>query len=315
MVYHQIIMITTLSFIGFSCGEGVEMRDVSHSKSEKSNSSSISSSDPDSNSDDPTQNDGSSLAISSAAFTSGSPIPRKYGCEDQGGQNTSIPINIKNIPQDAKSIVLFIKNTSASDAVHWNIFNLPVSMTQISEDIESGAAIGDGGIQGVNYLGKNGYDGPCPLKKEEIHEFTFTVFALSSLLELTSTSDAAAVETALSGKKLKEASMTGTFANLSCTNVPEHGVVTEFTEYLSQCKWSCETDYYVSGSSCLPVGEGYYAVKGQGTRLPCTNAKPAHGFYSGSGSGANNCPITCYNGYYPDTSCSCWTKNGQQVCS
>ncbi len=57
----------------------------------------------------------------------------------------------------------------------------------------------------------------------------------------------------------------------------------------------CGIDFYLSGSSCLPVGVGYFS-SGDNLQHPCTN-KPAHASYTGSGNGQNNCPIACDSGF------------------
>ena len=58
----------------------------------------------------------------------------------------------------------------------------------------------------------------------------------------------------------------------------------------------CELDYYVSGSSCAVVWNGYYSPINDGARYQCSN-KPTYSAYSSDWDGANSCGFTCTSGY------------------
>ena len=67
--------------------------------------------------------------------------------------------------------------------VHWVLWNL---------EVHDGKAIIDEGIsrrasccqQGINDLGRIGYDGPCPPKGHGIHHYHIKVYALDTRLSL-----------------------------------------------------------------------------------------------------------------------------------
>ena len=56
---------------------------------------------------------------------------------------------------------------------HWSVFNIPLNVTSLKAGEDPGAI--DGVTQGSNYLGKEGYAGPCPPSQ---HTYRITVFAL-----------------------------------------------------------------------------------------------------------------------------------------
>ncbi|MCW3089875.1 MAG: YbhB/YbcL family Raf kinase inhibitor-like protein [Ferruginibacter sp.] len=128
-----------------------------------------------------------SLKISSEAFADNELIPAKFTCE---GVNTSPPLNIENIPADAKCLVLIVDDPDAPSKtwVHWIVWNIPVTH-HLKEN-------GVHGVQGINDSGKNHYSGPCP--PSGTHRYFFKVYALSDLLDLPPTTDKAQLEKVMS---------------------------------------------------------------------------------------------------------------------
>ncbi|WP_413568110.1 hypothetical protein ACLWBD_10215 [Bdellovibrio sp. HCB117] len=91
----------------------------------------------------------------------------------------------------------------------------------------------------------------------------------------------------------------------SCPIVSIDTCETNYTQNGLTCRALCATDKYWDGSACADVGSGFYSPANNDTRYACTNV-PVHAtavVYSGSGSGANSCPVssvlTCDIGYDP----------------
>lgn len=127
------------------------------------------------------------LKVSSTAFGYQGLIPVKYTCD---GENINPPLDIDNIPEEAKCLVLIVVDPDApvSAWVHWLIWNIPVT-----HHIKENEAHG---IEGLNDFLDNGYDGPCP--PSGTHRYFFKVYALKSLLNIPATAKIEVLEKAMS---------------------------------------------------------------------------------------------------------------------
>lgn len=121
----------------------------------------------------PIQVDLKALSITSPAFKPGGSIPSRYTCE---GEDVSPPLVIRNIPSEAKSLVLIVEDPDAPRGtwLHWLVWNIPV-VGQIHENEIPGE-------QGMNDFGRIDYGGPCP--PSGTHRYYFNVYALNTLLDL-----------------------------------------------------------------------------------------------------------------------------------
>jgi|GEM_PF-469911 len=113
------------------------------------------------------------IGVTSSAFSQGNNIPKQYTCD---GKNIPIPIHVSNIPNKAVSLVLIMFDPDAPGGtfIHWILFNIPASTTDISEK---------SGIKGRNDFGRLGYGGPCP-PPGSTHRYFIRVFALDKQLNL-----------------------------------------------------------------------------------------------------------------------------------
>ncbi len=122
-----------------------------------------------------------SIDVSTPVFKYGERIPPKYTCE---GEDVSPPIEIKNIPKEAKALALIMYDPDAPIGVfyHWGLYNIPVDKTSLPENIPKTAET-PYGLQASNDFGTIGYGGPCPPPGHGIHRYFFLVIALSHPLE------------------------------------------------------------------------------------------------------------------------------------
>lgn len=110
------------------------------------------------------------MKIESTAFNDNEDIPVQYTCE---GPNVSPPLTFSDIPESAKSLLLFVEDPDAPAKpwVHWFVFNIPPTAMGFDEDsIAQGAELG---LCNGNTLG---YEGPCPPENE--HTYFFKLYAL-----------------------------------------------------------------------------------------------------------------------------------------
>lgn len=126
------------------------------------------------------------LDIKSQAFENQAHIPVKFTCD---GENVNPPISIKNIPHEAKSLVLIIDDPDAPlrPWVHWTVWNIPPAR-EIKENSVPG-------IEGWNDFRNQNYGGPCPISGT--HRYFFKVYALSELLDLNPASTKRELEKAM----------------------------------------------------------------------------------------------------------------------
>jgi len=142
------------------------------------------------------------MELSSPAFENGAPLPIEY---TNIGDNITPPLNIRNIPENAKSLAIIMDDPGGKiiKFVHWIVWNIPPS----KNSIEKGEKILY--PQGKNSFRKLGYLGPCPPYGE--HQYFLKVYALDAMLHLKSGVSKKKLEEAMSGHIIDEAQLTCTF--------------------------------------------------------------------------------------------------------
>jgi Raf kinase inhibitor-like YbhB/YbcL family protein len=147
---------------------------------------------------------GAQMKLSSPAFRDNGDIPEKYSCT---GEQVNPELKVEGIPQDTKTLALIVYDPDAPGGmfVHWVVYNIPASASDISENSVPG-------IQGKNGMQENGYAGMCP--PAGTHRYFFTVYALDTELELEqSAADKRSVEQAMEGHVLGSARLMGKFSH------------------------------------------------------------------------------------------------------
>jgi Raf kinase inhibitor-like YbhB/YbcL family protein len=147
------------------------------------------------------------LQLTSSAFSHGDEIPRKFGYKNG---NISPPLTIDKIPSDAKSMTLIMDDPDAMGAVgkvwvHWVMWNINPTTTEVTESMTP-----NGSVEGMTDFGEVGYGGPAPPDKR--HTYVFKLYALDSMLDLSSESSKADVEKAMEGHIIEQVQLTGTYA-------------------------------------------------------------------------------------------------------
>ena len=159
----------------------------------------------------PTPANVATIAVTSAAFADGEPVPVQYTCD---GDGVSLPLSWEAGPVGtvAYAIVMDDPDAPGGTYVHWVIGNLPANVTSLDEGA-TGAGIADlGGIEGKNSAGKSGYTGPCPPKGSAPHHYGFTVYAVDTTIQFVKQPTASELVGALAGHLLAEGKLTGTFS-------------------------------------------------------------------------------------------------------
>ena len=153
-----------------------------------------------------------SLTLTSSAFAHDSPIPSAYTCE---GRDVSPPLSWRDAPHGTRSLALIVDDPDAPDPaapqrtwVHWVLYNIPAATDELPEAVKPTAAP-EGARDGLNDWDRKGYGGPCPPIGR--HRYFFKLYALDAVLPEIDRPDKAAVEKAMAGHVLAQATLMGTY--------------------------------------------------------------------------------------------------------
>jgi Raf kinase inhibitor-like YbhB/YbcL family protein len=144
------------------------------------------------------------MKLSSPDFKEGENIPARFTCD---GKDVSPTLQIEGMPQGAKSLVVILEDRDApgGNFTHWLMWNVVPNLTEIV-----GNKPPSGAVQGVNDFGKNKYSGPCP--PPELHRYYFKLYALDTTLDLPRKSKRKAIDSAIKGHVIAEATLMGRYA-------------------------------------------------------------------------------------------------------
>ncbi|MBU1121981.1 MAG: YbhB/YbcL family Raf kinase inhibitor-like protein [Candidatus Omnitrophica bacterium] len=151
------------------------------------------------------------LDISSTAFENGGYISAKYTCDSS---DMSPPLFWHGVPDNTKSLVIICDDPDAAyeSWVHWIIFNIPVTLDGLGENMLKEKSLPKGIIQGMNDFGKIGYNGACP-PAGKAHRYFFKLYALNTMLSISGDDDLKKenVVSAMQGHILEETKIIGLY--------------------------------------------------------------------------------------------------------
>lgn len=149
-----------------------------------------------------------SIQISSAAFSEGGAIPKKFTCD---GPDVSPQLSWSGAPASTQTFALIMDDPDAPVGtwVHWVLYNLPADTKGLPEGVEKQEQAA-GGIHGRNDFKKFGYGGPCPPPGKP-HRYFFRLYALDARLDLKPGATKAEVERAMKGHILAQGQLIGRY--------------------------------------------------------------------------------------------------------
>lgn len=147
------------------------------------------------------------MKLKSPAFLDNQQIPSQYSCD---GDNVNPPLEINDIPENAKSLVLIMDDPDAPGKTftHWLMWNIP---PQTKEILESDWP--EGAEQGINDRGQLGYQGPCP--PSGVHHYHFKLYALSSKLNVDPGIKKETLEREIDGLTIQKTELIGIYSRSS----------------------------------------------------------------------------------------------------
>jgi Raf kinase inhibitor-like YbhB/YbcL family protein len=149
------------------------------------------------------------MEVTSSAFQAGQTIPTKYTCE---GADISPPLQWSGVPAGAKGFALICDDPDAPVGtwVHWILYDLPITATDLGENVPALETLSSGAKQGINDFKRVGYGGPCPPPGKP-HRYYFKLYALDAALLLKPRATKQELLRAMDGHILAEARLSGTY--------------------------------------------------------------------------------------------------------
>lgn len=114
-------------------------------------------------------------------WTNGTAIDQRYTCD---GVGVAPPLAWTGGPSETQAYGIVLRDNDAPDFIHWVATNLDPGTSSIGE-----GALPNGTFLAINSSGKPLYAPPCP-PKGSTHSYTVTIYALDSLIAVTSKSTA-----------------------------------------------------------------------------------------------------------------------------
>jgi Raf kinase inhibitor-like YbhB/YbcL family protein len=153
------------------------------------------------------------IAITSTAFDSDGAIPKQYSCQ---GEGLSPALAWSKIPEDTRSLALIVEDPDAPSGmfVHWVLFDIPPTVTALTENEPKSETLSNTARQGTNGAGKLGWTPPCPppgTGHNGEHRYFFRIYALDTLLSLPSSTDRDALLEAMKGHVIGEGTLVGRY--------------------------------------------------------------------------------------------------------
>jgi Raf kinase inhibitor-like YbhB/YbcL family protein len=151
------------------------------------------------------------FSLTSTAFRDGAPISSKHTCD---GADWSPPLAWSEAPPGTVAFALIADDPDAPAGtwVHWVVYNLPASTSELPENVAKVESLDLGGArQGRNDFHRPGYAGPCPPPGSP-HRYYFKLYALDAPLQVRPGAPKKDVEAAMQGHTLGMAQLIGTYA-------------------------------------------------------------------------------------------------------
>ncbi len=151
------------------------------------------------------------LELTSPNFTHNGPIPTQFTCE---GDDISPALDWTSPPAGTAAFVLIVDDPDAPDPaapqrtwVHWVLYDIPSDTRTLPQNVATRLPAGT--RVGVNDWTRADYGGPCPPIGR--HRYFFKLYALDTLLGDLGQPTKAAVERAMDGHALAQATLMGTY--------------------------------------------------------------------------------------------------------
>ncbi len=149
------------------------------------------------------------MQLTSPAFGEAGPIPAMHTGD---GKDISPPLKWSGAPANTKAFVLIVDDPDATHGtwVHWVLYDLPATATELPADVARSQYVAGGAMQGLNDFRHLGYGGPMPPPGKP-HRYFFKLYALDRLLELKPGLSKKEIEHAMEKNVVAQSQLMGTY--------------------------------------------------------------------------------------------------------
>lgn len=165
----------------------------------------------------PPQTSGNEMKLSCSAYSEQARIPTQYTGD---GTDVSPALVWQGVPEGTKELAIICDDPDAPSPqpwVHWLLYKIPPTVSQLPEDLPKGEII-ESPLKA--YQGRNswpsgqtvGYRGPAPPPGHGTHHYHLTLYALDAELAVQPGIDKAALLAAMQGHILAQAETVGTYS-------------------------------------------------------------------------------------------------------
>jgi phosphatidylethanolamine-binding protein (PEBP) family uncharacterized protein len=108
------------------------------------------------------------LRLSSPAFIDGSRLPQRYTCDGAGEEPA---VQAGTVPPSTRELVLVVSDPDAPGGTY-------VHLTRYGLSPRGDGSVNEGGREGANSAGEDGWTAPCPPEGDPAHRYVWSVYAL-----------------------------------------------------------------------------------------------------------------------------------------
>lgn len=163
------------------------------------------------------------LKLTIPAYSDGSEVPMPYSCaakpDERGDLHGHLNPALKwdSPPKGTASFAIIFHDidgtgapkTGYIDSMHWLVWNIPGSSTELAEGIPALPELPNGTRQGTNIARRIGYQGACGGPAGKAHHYVTVLYALDQMLDLKGGASAADLEKAMDGHILGKSAYVG----------------------------------------------------------------------------------------------------------
>ena len=150
------------------------------------------------------------MEVRVSSFAREGPIPKVFTAD---GADISPALTWLAPPLGTKGFAVIMDDPDAPMGLwtHWTLYDLPATVTSLTENLPKAPTLPNGAHQGRNTWGRVGYNGPSPPPGKP-HRYYVRVFALSEELDLPAGATREELDRALKNKILAEGSCMATYS-------------------------------------------------------------------------------------------------------